>query len=241
MTRRLPLFLTAALFCAALSCGLTAPAAAAWWTDPNPYVDPALLPPALLPPPPAEGSPAWRLQTDGVIAAQRLLSAGTIADIRNEQHIRVGLVTSVLEPAFTPARFPKTFALLNRVFANVTAVTETDKQFWHTRRPYLTDNHVKLYVDRLDDSPSYPSGHTSESRTVAEVLGMLFPEKRDALRARADQIATDRIKAGAHYPVDIAAGRALAMMMIGALMNDADFRADLAAARAEIAAVKPAP
>jgi acid phosphatase (class A) len=135
---------------------------------------------------------------------------------------------------FTSEKFPKTFALLNHVYTDTLLITEADKKYWHTRRPYLTDHQVKLLIDPIDSSPAYPSGHTSSGRVMAEVLGMVVPEKLSALRDRAEMIAQDRIAAGVHYPSDIGAGRMLAMLIVGALLQNHDFQNDLAAAREEI-------
>ncbi len=198
------------------------------------YVTIETLPPQLLVPPPAEKSVAWQRNIKVVITAQQHLSKNDLAAMRNEQHVRLDLVTGVLGPNFTRASKPKIFALLDRVLNDASIITEADKQFWHTRRPYLADRHIRLLVDPIDSSPAYPSGHTSETRVVAEVLGLLYPEKLDTLRQRADDIAWRRIEAGVHYPADINAGRMLAMLIVGALLENDAFRDDLAAAREEI-------
>jgi acid phosphatase (class A) len=208
----------------------------AWAFDPAQiYVRAQFLPPQLLPPPPGEGDAVWRKQIDQVLKAQHNLSESERAAIRDEQKLRIELMTSVMGLNFTRDNLPKTFALLDHVMASVEQVTDADKKFWRTRRPYLTDTRIKLYVDPIDASPSYPSGHTAASRALAEVLGMLVPEKRGDLRARADIIAFHRVEAGVHYPVDLDAGRILAMLVVGSMMANDDFQDDLAASRKEIA------
>lgn len=200
------------------------------------YVQATFLPPQLLPPPPAEGSKAWHQQVDVVLQAQRDMPSHDLAAMKDEQHVRLEQMTTVLGSSFTRERLPKTFALLDRVASGTGQVVEADKKFWHTRRPYLTDPHVKLLIDPIDDSPAYPSGHTASARVLAEVLGMLAPEKLPALRARADAIARHRVEAGVHYPVDLDGGRMLAMLIVGSLTASDDFQSDLAAAKKEIAA-----
>jgi acid phosphatase (class A) len=214
--------------------GLFAPVPVYAYDSAPSYIEPPSLPPELLPPPPAEGSKAWRAQIAGVLQAQKHLSAADIAAMRDEQHLRLELMTSVLGANFTRENLPKTFAMLDRVLASAGQVTEADKKFWHTRRPYLTDKRVTLYIDPIDSSPAYPSGHTSEARVLAEILGMLRPAHLADLRARADAIAARRIEAGVHYPGDVEGGRALAMLVVGALLENDDFQDDLAAARKEI-------
>jgi acid phosphatase (class A) len=199
------------------------------------YIETQSLPPQLLPPPPAEGSKAWKMQVEAVIAAQRAVSPADLKAMKDEQHPRIEQMTSAIGPSFTRERLPKTFALLDLVARGTGEVVDADKQFWHTRRPYLTDSRVKLLVDPIDSSPAYPSGHTAESRVLAEVLGMLVPDKLAALRARADAIARHRVEAGVHYPVDLEGGRMLAMLVVGSLAANDDFQDDVAVARKEIA------
>jgi acid phosphatase (class A) len=199
------------------------------------YVTTADLPPQLLSPPPDEGSEAWHKNVHEVIMAQHHMSPADMAALRDEQHLRLELMTSAVGPDFTRDKYPTTFALLDRVFADSEAISGADKQYWHTRRPYLTNKDVKLYVDPIDKSPSYPSGHTTGSRVLAEVLGMLYPTKLADLRERAAAIAYHRIEAGVHYPCDIDGGRMLAMLIVGATIKSSDFQHDVAAARDEIA------
>jgi acid phosphatase (class A) len=200
------------------------------------YIAPETLPPQLLAPPPKEGSAAWRQEIDSVLTAQKSISRADLAALRDEQHLRFDLMTAVIGPDFTPQRFPKSFALLDHVLRDAGGVTEADKQFWHTRRPYLTDARVKLLVNPVDASPAYPSGHTSETRVLAEILGLLYPQKLEALRTRAAAIARHRVEAGVHYPFDVTGGECLAMLILGALLDNDAFQEDLGAARQEIAA-----
>jgi acid phosphatase (class A) len=191
------------------------------------------LPPVLLPLPYTEDSAEWKKDIQTVIAVQQHISANDLAALRDEQRMRVELVTSVLGPDFTREKKPATFALLDHVTNDVTTISEADKKYWHIKRPYLEDPHVKLLVDPIDSSPAYPSGHTAESRVLAEVLGMLYPGKLATLRARADQIAWHRVEAGVHYPHDLDGGRLLAMLITGAMVKCDAFQTDLAAARKE--------
>jgi len=211
------------------------PASAAF-LNPDPvwvYVDPETLPATLLPPPPVENSPANRAQIRAVVAAQKHVSQSDLMAMRDEQHIRLELMTKILGPDFTRDQRPKAFALLDRVWGDTRLVTDQDKNFWHTRRPYLVDRYVKLRIDPIDNSPAYPSGHTCASRVVAEILGMIEPTRLADLRVQADAIAWHRVEAGVHYPVDLDGGRMLAMQIIGALMQNDAFLDDLADAQAE--------
>lgn len=216
------------LFFVVLLCAHPAAAATLY------YMEEASLPPVLLAPPPAEHSPAWKKEISEVRKAQHHLKKSEVAAMRNEQRVRVELMTGVIGPDFTAQNFPNTFLLLNHVLSDAEAVTAADKAYWNTRRPYIADPRVKLLVNGVDASPAYPSGHTTDSRVMAEVLGLLYPAKRAALRARAEEIAWRRVEAGVHYPVDLEGGRTLAMLIMGAFLQSDDFNDDLAAAQLEI-------
>jgi acid phosphatase (class A) len=199
------------------------------------FISPADLSPQLLPPPPAEGTKPARAQIAAVIAVQRHIPKADLDTMRAEQRLSLDDMTQILGSGFTRERLPKTFLMLDHVFSDTKAIAEADKNFWHTRRPYLVDHRIKLLIDPIDDSPAYPSGHTVSSRVLAEILGLLFPEKLEALRLRADDIARHRIEAGVHYPVDIEGGRMLAMLIVGGLLENDDFHDVSLAAQTEIA------
>lgn len=198
------------------------------------YVSPHDLPPELLTTPPPQYSPVEHQQIEAVKAAQQHLSEKEIKEIREEQNIRVELMTKIIGAHLNRDHYPRTYLLLDHVFADTETITRNDKNFWHRKRPYLLDSKIKLLVDPLDKSPSYPSGHACDSRVLAEVLGMLYPNHRDQLRARAESIAEHRVEAGVHTPLDIEAGRLLAMQITGALIENEDFQIDLLAAHEEI-------
>ena len=199
------------------------------------YVCPTTLPPTLLPPP-LIGHDAER-DLQAVIRAQHHLTPQDIVAMRDEQKMRLDIVTRVIGADFTRVHYPKTFELLDHVMADTQALSHADKNYWHTKRPYLISAKVKLMVDPIDSNPAYPSGHTSGSFVLAEVLGLLFPDKLADLRSRADAIAQHRIEAGVHFPSDVAAGKELGALMLGALLSNDNFQSDLDDAKEEIAAV----
>jgi hypothetical protein len=73
----------------------------------------------------------------------------------------------------------------------------------------------------LVDSPSFPSGHTTYGYTGAIVLAVLVPTRYPQMIARAAEYGNDRILVGAHYAMDVIAGRTLALYdMAHLLAND---------------------
>ncbi len=138
-------------------------------------------------------------------------------------------------------------------------------------RPYQTEPSVTGFVglDYLDDpsgnfvynhgpvmdlnnSPSYPSGHTTYGYTGAVLLAVLVPERYAQMIARGAEYGNDRVIMGSHYVMDVLGGRTLALYdMSHLLANDpaymgvsvrraspiTDFQGAVKKARAELIAI----
>ena len=97
-------------------------------------------------------------------------------------------------------------------------------------RPFQTEPHVAQFagpdyfnvrtdnesyargpIDSYINSPSFPSGHTTYAYTGALVLAFMVPERYQELITRAAEYGNDRILMGAHYTMDVLAGRTLAL------------------------------
>jgi PAP2 superfamily protein len=76
-------------------------------------------------------------------------------------------------------------------------------------------------IMNLVDSPSYPSGHTTYGYMGSVVLSMLVPDRYQQMMARAAEYGNSRILMGAHYAMDVLAGRTLALYDLAHLLaND---------------------
>ncbi len=231
-------------------------------TIPAHYMTVEDLPATILPPPPARMSIGFIDQIEYVIAAQQNISAADLVAMRDEQRMRLSLVTDTLGPRFIATNYPATYSLLQNSFDDAAVIIENDKDYWDTPRPYLAraknmvkkgvrfviddqtygdtthpyanENYVQLLINPVAN-PAYPSGHTAQSRLLAEELALLFPSCKSALVTRANEIAGHRVQAGVHYPVDIAGGQRLASAMLNRLQQNPAFQHDLAAATAEVA------
>jgi len=62
-------------------------------------------------------------------------------------------------------------------------------------------NHMDFTSDSMQ-SPSYPSGHTVQSRLVAEFYIKIYSQHRKGLIAAAEECGLGRVKAGWHFPSD---------------------------------------
>jgi PAP2 superfamily protein len=72
----------------------------------------------------------------------------------------------------------------------------------------------------LTNSPSYPSGHTTYGYTGAVLLAVLVPERYPEMIVRGAEYGNDRIIIGAHYAMDVIAGRTLALYGMAHLLAD---------------------
>lgn len=199
------------------------------------YINPESISPTLIAPPPADGSDAKRQEIEQIILRQKYHTKAQLdAAIKTHDPVTPELMTSVIDNAFNRERLPFTFNFLDHVVADCFDTVEIAKVYFHNKRPYLADKRVKALVPNPNTTGAYPSGHTACSRVWAEVLGQLVPEKQAALRARADEMGEHRILLGVHYPHDVAGGKNMALLIVGALSQSKEYQADLARAKAEI-------
>ncbi|MCC7146479.1 MAG: phosphatase PAP2 family protein [Phycisphaeraceae bacterium] len=230
MTRRLSPFLLV-LLCSCAAAVAPAPPSVN-------YFDPATLPPTLLTPPPAVGSPAWNAEIDQMVALQTNPDPAELKIAREERTLSPEMLILPVVPQITRAHCPLTYSLLERVNVTTQAVTSLAKDYYHTRRPYLMSPQVKPLIDP-HDNPSFPSGHTSGGYVWAYVMGMLVEDKRADFLSQAESFAQHRVLVGMHYPADVRGGREVALLVVGALLQNPQFQNDLAKARQELAAGHP--
>ena len=81
-------------------------------------------------------------------------------------------------------------------------------------------------------------GHTTVGWTWALILTEISPEQTDALLVRARTFGESRNVCNHHWFSDVDWGRTVGAAIVARLHASAEFRADLAAARAELVAVR---
>lgn len=95
------------------------------------------------------------------------------------------------------------------------------KEHFNALRPHqLAEKHgIPFEHDPLvsAQSPSYPSGHTTQAYYIAFVLGNEFPDAKTDLLKTANQIAQSRIDRGVHFPSDNEGGYRLAQELYARL------------------------
>ncbi len=141
----------------------------------------------------------------------------------------------------TPANAPHLATIYDRAQKDAEAVSGAAKKVFNRPRP-LTGNTEDTCVDRAGiNGASYPSGHTIRGWMFALILSDLAPDRATAILARGRAYGESRVVCGAHWPSDIEAGRTTASAVFAALESDPAFRADLEAARGEVAAARANP
>lgn len=192
----------------------------------------------LLAAPPLTDSPEQAADLNAVRAVSRAASSNDTAMAFSESKFSVFTFAPEVGSFFQLSAVPTTAAFFQRVQADAESVTDAGKNFFKRPRPYTIDR--TLASGKLEKSFSYPSGHSTESMVLALVLAEVFPERHDAIVAKAREIGWHRVQIARHYPTDIYAGRVLAQAIVREMNNSERFQKDLAAAKKEIASVEPA-
>jgi acid phosphatase (class A) len=191
---------------------------------------------ALLAPPPLPGSPEQAADMAELVAVYHACTSNDMAAAYSEKKFSIFNFTPAIGDFFQPGKFPKTEAFFERVQKQAETVTDQAKDFYRRPRPYTTD--PSLANGKLEKSFSYPSGHSTESMVLALVLADLFPDKHDAIIAKARNIGWHRVEIARHYMTDIYAGRVLAQAIVREMKTNPDFQKDFAEVQAEIAAAQ---
>jgi uncharacterized protein with beta-barrel porin domain len=67
---------------------------------------------------------------------------------------------------------------------------------------------------------SFPSGHTTFGYTTALLFAMLVPERYQQMLTRASEYGDSRVVLGAHYPLDVIAGRVIGTYDVVQMLNN---------------------
>jgi acid phosphatase (class A) len=211
------------------------------------YLPTAALPNslALLPPPPAAGSAALAL--DEEIARRsatlrdtpRWALAALDADLRFPQ--AAGTFSCALNAPITEEDAPHLVVLLRRTLTDAGLSTYSAKNHFNRDRPFELNKAPTCTPDdeaMLEKDGSYPSGHTAVGWAWALILSEISPERTDAILARGRAYGESRSVCNVHWHSDVVQGRLIGAGTVARLHAEPAFRADLDAAKAELASVR---
>ena len=189
-----------------------------------------------LPPPPAVGSVEEKAEFDELRA---IAARSTVEQRATAKQDAEDETPDIFNAAigFDVAARPQTFKLLGMIVAEEDGDTKGAKAFFHRDRPYSADPSLKTCtpVKPGKAANSYPSGHASLAFSMGVVLASLMPEKSQAILARSAEYAEHRLVCGVHFRSDIVAGQQFGTVLALALMQNAQFQAQMNLARAELA------
>ena len=187
---------------------------------------------ALLAPPPVAGSAEQAADLATVVNIEHQTSATDRATAYAERCFDVFVFTGAIGADFKPGRYPHLEALFRQLGKITDEITNRAKEHWRRDRPYVID--PDLAKGELENSFSYPSGHSTRGMMFALVLTELFPAQRDAILAEGRTIGWHRVQIARHYLTDVYAGRVLAQAIFRELQNSSAFQADFKQVQQEV-------
>ncbi len=104
-----------------------------------------------------------------------------------------------------PPRSARAYAMLAGVLYDTWIASNDSKYAYWYLRPHQLDSGINPLFP-APNFPSYPSNHSALSTARAELLGFLFPARKDAMTALGKEAGDSRIWAGIHYEMDNQAG-----------------------------------
>jgi hypothetical protein len=96
--------------------------------------------------------------------------------------------------------------LISDIDKDITGLILKLKFHYQRPRPYQLANYYKLklfpYKSTSSNSPSYPSGHTTQAFVILNIIGNLIPELNDKCMKMIEDVADSRCYIGNHYSTD---------------------------------------
>jgi acid phosphatase (class A) len=204
-------------------------------------LDPAYVPAAqihadiILPTPPAGDSTTTHAELAELHRIEAARTPAQAARAQADEHDETLFVfRDVLGDGFTADRLPLTAALSAHVKQQEDEISAPLKSAFQRVRPYNQDKTLHPVCKTKTKNDSYPSGHSLAGYLAALTLVDLVPEKRDAILARADEYAHNRMVCGVHFASDVQASRLLAYATHSAMLQNAAYQQKEAAARGEL-------
>jgi acid phosphatase (class A) len=209
------------------------------------YLAPKALPNslALVPPVPTLDSSA--LMLDKEISRRSFLLRDTArwvlanSDANLSFPHAAGTFSCALNAPVSEAATPRLYKLLRRTLADLGGSTYAAKIHYNRPRPFIWNREPICTPNdqaMLSKDGSYPSGHTAAGWGWALILAEISPAQTDAILLRGLSFGESRNVCNAHWHSDVVQARSVAAGTVARLHAEADFRADLNAAKAELAA-----
>ncbi len=214
------------------------------------YLAQAALPDsrAYLASPPAPGSAALARDEEASRAGLALAGGARWTLAAEDADLFGAGATAALSCAagfdISPRSTPALDRLLRRSLVDFAVATGSAKKAYMRPRPFMVNGKASCtpaHEAGLRRDGSFPSGHSAVGFGWSLILAGLVPDRAAELVARGRAFGESRRICNVHWKSDIEEGRLVAAAVMPLLATDAGFQADLAAARAEIAAARSIP
>jgi acid phosphatase (class A) len=130
---------------------------------------------------------------------------------------------------------------MNRLLVDSAAVAQRLADLHPRGRPVAVDRDLQP-CQRIDaatrESPSWPAAGAVAGAAYGEMFAALAPDRAGAVRARGAEIGRSRAVCRMNWPQDIEDGLQVGRRIYAEAQAAPRFRADLEAARAEVAAAR---
>ena len=209
---------------------LAVPASAAKYLD---ATTPDLV--RLLPPPPANDSRQTRSEIDELLQLQRERTPQAVGYARANIEIGVLQFAGALgdEAGLKKALPVSVKSLFDAARADEKKLLDAAKMHFDRPRPVALDARIQPCLEPIVNM-AYPSGHATWVFMTAVLLADMVPERREAIWARAEDFARQRLVGGVHYRSDIDAGRIAGTVIASFMLASPTYRADAAVAAADL-------
>lgn len=214
---------------------------------PRGYLPQGAVPNSLLlnPAPPAPGSAAKARDEEAAKAAVALRGSprwqqATI-DAELFSPTSVGVFSCAAGIPIGPDTTPKLTALLRKMGPDVALAVYPTKKKYMRARPFMENGQPTCTPKDeqvLRNDGSYPSGHSALGFGWSLALAEVIPDRAGELVARGRAFGDSRRICNVHWLSDIEEGRLVATAVVARLNAEPAFRADVEAARAEVAALR---
>lgn len=198
---------------------------------------------AFLPPPPEVGSPLGKADV-AIFEETRALANGPRWQLATSDDRIGGQMLSNFSCAvgldFAAVETPALARVIQRAGADLFPLVGAAKDLYQRPRPFVTEEGPVCITpsESFAKSGSYPSGHSASGWLHALLLAEVDPDNAAAIVNRGRAFGESRVVCGVHYLSDVEAGRLTATALVAALHGNAEFEADMDAARAELAALR---
>jgi len=200
---------------------------------------------ALLPPPPVAGSAALMCDEDASRKALALRGTPRWTLAKEDANLMfpqaAGTFSCALNAPITEQDTPHLYMLFRRTLVDAGYSTDAAKDHYNRTRPFVVNEVPTCTPDDekfLKTNGSYPSGHAALGWAWALILTEISPDQTDAILARGRAFGESRVICNVHWESDVIEGRFMGAGTVARLHADSEFRADLEAAKAELAAVR---